>query len=531
MSESHSYNLLDEPWVPVVWRNDAAQPTAPKIGIREALQRAREVQCISHTAPFIEFGLYRVLITIVLDAYIVAGRRPTIGKMGTMLNKGQFDESILDGYLKKYSECFDLWGRESRFLQSPAVNAESEPISKMIAPVPSGTKIAFWHHCGENETSLSEAEAARELCAVAPFCFDYAPRDICTMGGDPPLYVLVMGKSLFQTIVCNLPRPSGRLTAEQEFKGGPTWRCRVTDAGDLPRSPTHAQAWTWPVRQICLAPGEGLKPVGRAVNSAGVGKTAARERVRAWRDPSAGTVTDASGVRHIRATDLIPISARRSGQGDQNPMVFWRDLLPMCLLGSEGEVLRGELVRSRPEVVTNAIRVAEEELLRLSVYGFVDKGGRNNKVFRTWFRSVLTLPSEVARDSRLSARAINAFNTTQKVGDALHTALGMLRPPVKATKGKRRPPGRGDVDALADFWQSLEPILTRTYLDALRGGNAKAEQELWNQIRSEARQALARATGPHRRTADGLFRIANASNWFERRLSRLLPKPVQEESR
>jgi hypothetical protein len=60
--------------------------------------------------------------------------------------------------------------------------------------------------------------------------------------------------------------------------------------------------------------------------------------------------------------------------------------------------------------------------------------------------------------------------------------------------------------------------LAGTYLEALRGGEHEAEQRLWTVIRREARDAFTLATGPQRRTADGLFRIANAANWLEKRL-------------
>jgi hypothetical protein len=57
-----------------------------------------------------------------------------------------------------------------------------------------------------------------------------------------------------------------------------------------------------------------------------------------------------------------------------------------------------------------------------------------------------------------------------------------------------------------------------------------AEGNLQGRVRKEGRDAFARATDPHRRTADGLFRIANASNWFEGRLAGLLPKLGREQN-
>lgn len=123
MNESRSYNLLDQPWIPVEWIS--ANQYESKIGIRTAFQRAHEIRCISHTAPFIEFGIYRLLIAIALDAYILKERRPTISKMRVMLEKGQFDNSV-DDYLNSYSKTFDLWDEENPFLQRRGVNGKKK---------------------------------------------------------------------------------------------------------------------------------------------------------------------------------------------------------------------------------------------------------------------------------------------------------------------------------------------------------------------------------------------------------------------
>ncbi|KXK11336.1 MAG: CRISPR-associated protein Cse1 [Armatimonadetes bacterium OLB18] len=208
-------------------------------------------------------------------------------------------------------------------------------------------------------------------------------------------------------------------------------------------------------------------------------------------------------------------------------MVLSRDLLPLFLIGSEGEALKGERRRSRPEVVTNALRATDDRRLNLALYGFIDKGGKNNKVFRSWLRSAFSFPAEVARDERLSYQALDAFKTAQKVADALQVALRMLRPKMAAAPRERknlRNSQRGETDALAGFWQRLEPSLARTFLDDLAEGKADAMKNLKGVLRSEARNAFKAAADPHRRDADGLFRIANASNYLERRLARLLPK-------
>ncbi|MEW6533421.1 MAG: type I-E CRISPR-associated protein Cse1/CasA [Thermodesulfobacteriota bacterium] len=525
MSEARSYKLLCNPWIPVVWRNDVVEPKAPKIGIQEALHRAHAIQCVSHTAPFIEFGLYRLLITIVLDAYIVSGQRPTIGKLRAMLEKGQFNEFIIDGYLKSHNEHLNLWAKDGPFLQHRlATDGGKQPSPKavvsMFPAIPSGTNVAHWHHYGEDEAGLSEDIAAQLLTTVSPFNFKVKPGEARTLAGDPPMYALVLGGNLFETIVLNLPRSSGRITAKQEQNNGPAWRTQL-DIEKLPKMPTVAQGFTWPVRVIELEYDGAM--VTKAINLAAYKKPTDKAKEKGgklydakygWRDPNAGIETTRDAITHIKARPDVPI---------------WRDAVPLFLVASEGEALRADRRRSRPEVISNALRVLDAPQFRVAVYGMRKKSGGGGDVkVEEWFRSVLKFPTEVARDSRLSSRAVDGFKTTQNVAVTLQHALRMLRPPVKASKGKKPPPGRADGDALADFWQRLEPVLSRTYLDELGSGDSEADARLHERIRKEARDAFARAAGPHRRTADGLFRIANASNWLEGQLSRRLPKQRQE---
>lgn len=521
-----SYNCLTERWIPVEWCNSDADQH-PKVGIREALKRAGEIKCIAHTAPFIEFGLYRLLITIVLDAYIVAGRRPTIGKMKAMLNRENrdFDSEVLDNYLNRYESCFDLWNRDNPFLQHAVVNnTNPQPISKLLAAIPSGVNVIHWHHFNENDTRITEELAAQLLTTISPWNFKVKPGEVRTLTVDPPMYALVLGNNLFETIVLNLPRPNGRLTFRKELNNGPAWRTQL-NLNELPKVPTITQGFTWPVRIIMLEDNGEL--IARSVNYAAYKKPTDRTRKEnekriaeektpyilfdvknGWRDPNAGVETDQNTIKHITASQNVPI---------------WQDAVPLFLVASEGESLSGEKRRSRPEVISNALRVLETPTFRVAVYGMRKKAEGSDTKVEEWFRSVLTLPTEVARDSRLASRAIDAFRRTQKVADALQIASRMLRPPVKGNYSKKMPQTRQDLNALFTFWRSLEPVLVEKYLNELNIEQFQAEGELYRTIRHQARETLRSIAEPHCRTADGLFRVANATNWFERKLAKLLP--------
>lgn len=525
MSGTPSYNLLNQPWIPVVRLEGSKM-----VGIRCALLQAQEIKSIAHTAPFIEFGLYRLLITIVLDAYIVAGKRPTIGKMKEMLAAKQFDTRIISDYLYKHRNGFELWGDDVRFLQrKPDAGKKPTAVVRMFAAIPSGTNVVHWHHEEEAEVAVPEAVAAQFLSAVSPWNFKTKPGEGRTLAGDPPMYALVLGGTLFETIILNLPRPSGRTSSKQERDNGPVWRTPLDDLAKLPKSPTVAQGYTWPVRIIRLEQGASVSQATNYAAYKGPSEKAIKANQKkisegktpdvlygnavAWRDPNAGTETDRDSIAHLRARPGVPV---------------WRDAVPLFLVASQGEALRGEKRRSRPEVVGNALRILNGKDLRIAVYGMRKKSGGGGDVkVEEWYRSRLDLPSEVARDERLSHQALDAFKSAQRVADALQVALRMLRPKMAALPSAKRDlrnTQRAEGDILAGFWQRLEPVLAHEFLDSLVSDQEDAKRDLERSLRKEARAGFSRAAAPLRRDADGLFRIANASNYLEGRLSRLLPK-------
>lgn len=67
-----SFDVLTEPWIPVV-RLDGA---ADELGILPCLEQAHHIGEIKDPSPIVEFGIYRLLVAFVLDALVLAGRRP-----------------------------------------------------------------------------------------------------------------------------------------------------------------------------------------------------------------------------------------------------------------------------------------------------------------------------------------------------------------------------------------------------------------------------------------------------------------------
>ena len=58
-----SFDILTQPWIPVVDKNGITQ----EIGLLEALEQAHAYQSVRDTSPMIEYSVYRFLIVLLMD--------------------------------------------------------------------------------------------------------------------------------------------------------------------------------------------------------------------------------------------------------------------------------------------------------------------------------------------------------------------------------------------------------------------------------------------------------------------------------
>lgn len=64
-----SYNLLVEPWIPILW-NDGRYG---RVGIREALRQAGHIHCITSASPLDLFAIHRFILTLLYWKADLAG--------------------------------------------------------------------------------------------------------------------------------------------------------------------------------------------------------------------------------------------------------------------------------------------------------------------------------------------------------------------------------------------------------------------------------------------------------------------------
>jgi len=121
--EERRFNLIDEPWIPVV--EQGMQPT--RVSLREGLLRAEDFLAIDGETPLQSVALLRLLIALVitiLSRYDQNGEEAELedpveakDRWLAVFKRGQLPAAAVEAYFKKWHDCFYLLGGEHPFLQ------------------------------------------------------------------------------------------------------------------------------------------------------------------------------------------------------------------------------------------------------------------------------------------------------------------------------------------------------------------------------------------------------------------------------
>jgi CRISPR system Cascade subunit CasA len=197
-----SFNVLTEPWIPAIRRDGSRD----ELGILTCLEQAHDLREIRDPSPIVEFGLYRLLVAFLLDALILAEKRPEDPlDLKALIEAGKFDRDLIHHYIERCGEVFDLFHPERPFLQTPMAKGKSKPLAGMYPVAPSGTNVGHWHHLPEERMTVSVPEGARLLTTVAPFMTAGGAGLSPSINGAPAIYALPLGENLFETLIVNIP--------------------------------------------------------------------------------------------------------------------------------------------------------------------------------------------------------------------------------------------------------------------------------------------------------------------------------------
>jgi CRISPR system Cascade subunit CasA len=396
-----SFDVLTRPWIPVTGRDGSLG----ELGILDTLAQAYALREIRDPSPIVEFGLYRLLVAFVLDALTFAGRRPQEPlDLRALLAEGGFETGLFESYVADCGDVFDLFGLERPFLQTVMDGEKSKPLAGLFPAMPSGTNAAHWLHVPEEEWAVTAEEAARLLATIAPFMTAGGAGLSPSINGAPGIYVLPIGRNLYETLVLNLP-----LRDEQDAGDGTVaWRNRTTPGRERSQA-TTVESLTWRPRRIQLL-----------AESDEEAKVRVREMRFARGDSTRLSWIDGSLAHRYDKEKVTPVRMR-----ENRPL--WRDAGPLLLL-SDAE--RGQeekrICFKRPDVVANAFAVDMEGIpARIHAYGM--RTDLKMKVFE-WTKSTWFVPPALGRSTRLGSLVQHELERAEKGAWALRSGVKSLYP-------------------------------------------------------------------------------------------------------
>ncbi len=213
--------MLTEPWIPARHPNGSVR----EYGVLELLEHAHELVEITDAMPNYEFGMYRFLFVFLMDAYHPKRQRD----IRALLEKGSFDMDLIRGYAEKCNqdgERFDLLDEKHPFMQQAEgwEKAELKSPANLNPALPSGNNHVHFDHTMESMSSMTLKEAVKALCAINLFCAAGVQGYPSTPSGAPPVYTIVKGETLFQTLTFGMA-PSGLF--EPYDTPGPVWKADI----------------------------------------------------------------------------------------------------------------------------------------------------------------------------------------------------------------------------------------------------------------------------------------------------------------
>ncbi len=438
--KAYSFNVLSEPWIPVTGAQGFEE-----LGIMEVLERAHELHGILDPSPLIQFGIYRLLVAFIMDAYDLRRR----DQLEDLLEKGRFDPEVLKRYVAECGNCFDLFDDKKPFLQSPLdelLDREPKTISYLLQHLPSGSNRIHFHHLEAGTQAFSPAICARGLCTIAPFITKGGSGLAQSINGVPPWYVQAKESNLFETLALNTI--SDALPKGMSRDGPPAWRSQDMIYGKEVNSVSLLEGLTWQPRRIRLIPGPGGVCtysnresdilVRTMIFSAGL----MARTTDAWTDPNVAYLITDKGCNPLR-----PHEGRD----------LWRDTGTFLLLRQGDYAGKGDKVRfERPQVVTQFRQLDEffehPRALKIEVYGVQTD---NNMKFFSWRYESMFLPAGLLGDLRSGPNVQKALEQADQVSYNLGKALKIAYP--------RN--GSGNDKAFAElirncqgrFWDNLHP--------------------------------------------------------------------------
>jgi CRISPR system Cascade subunit CasA len=525
--------LIHAPWIPARDR----EGSVVERGVLDILRAAHDIVGVSGDLPTQTFALTRLLLAVLHAAL----RGPKdIDEWGELWHAEALPVDMIEAYLSRHHERFDLFHPETPFLQTAELRTakdETFPLDRLIADVPNGVPFFATRR---GELSLTYAEAARWL--VHAQAFDPAGIKSGAVGDERvkngkgyPIGiawsgwlggVLLEGKTLKQTLLLNLLAADSATPRDPEVDL-PVWErppltvrdeSGYAEQGRAPVGPVDL--YTWPSRRIRLvadggrvtrvivANGNRLQPQNRM----------AFEPHTAWRRST-------NQERQLKSS--TPVYMPRAHDPDR---AIWRGLESMlpATIGRQGP---GPAERIAPGVLDWIGHLCIERVLpddfpvTFRAVGMIY--GSQSSVVEDVVHDTLDLVAVLTR--RDAAALVETVASCVRAADNAALALGNLAGDLVAAAGGE---GSGRRSRAREALYAEFDTAFREWLKDVGAGADLVDREItWHhtarQLTEDAAAELLRGVSPAvwegRVVRQQVMTAAHADNRFRRSLRQALP--------
>lgn len=439
-----SFNLWREPWIRVM----ALDGTRHSLSIEDVLLQAHTLKALYDPSPLTVCGVHR-LLAAVLQAMC---KPRELADIGEVLDEGHFAPAEIRLFATQHASRFDLFDPTAPFLQTGDVpldawrkpekvkgkniapragktqlpveqadlfddttedantngsatetpaKIDAKSVAYLLAEVPAGTNRTHFRHVTDDEHRLCPACCARGLVTIPAFATSGGAGIKPSINGVPPVYLLPVGDTLFQSLALSLAGDSYRPHIANAARQTAAWSGATTIArnGEL-HSVGYLESLTFPARRIRLFPLDDAgcctqcgvyTPVRVTSMLFEMGQSRPKD-APLWKDPFVA-------YRKPTAKDTDPPKPLRPNQGK----ALWREYGTLFLGDAE---LQPALVRQLTGLVEERI-VQPNQRLRFRCIGMKTDG--KAKIFE-WLDDALDVPPTLLRDERGAAAVREALS-------------------------------------------------------------------------------------------------------------------------
>ena len=514
----NSYNLLKEPWIPVL----DGSGNIIEMGIINLLKKAHEYIAISDSSPLMQYGIYRLLIAIVSDMFDIID----ITTIDELLEIEGFDNDVIDSYAEKWHDRFYLFHNERPFYQAP-LNEEfiekKKSISELFFHIPTGNNPIHFFHKLENSHAITPKICARGLCTLSAFTPSGGQGLSPSINKTPPWYVIIIGNNLFETLILNC---CGIPIEENANEGEVAWKQDIAvETNKKKSSASTLEGLTWQPRYISLIPDKG----GRGTFSGKKSEILVRNIIfeQGWK------------LEGDWVDPHVPYKITKKGKYSLRPLEdqrMWQHTGPLLLL-SRGTYKSSKSVQyEKPIIITQFQElkynstIEEDRPLIIEIYGL-----RSDKAKKIeWQVEKLGLPLNLVLSKEAGIRIQSSIDIASKVSHLLKSSLRKMKP--RDNKYTKNIFSNIIKSASSNYWDELESEFKDNFILKL-SKISESDHESFNNLLDEWKSTLKKVgfkilkkfIGPLDSNAEFIKRQLDAEKEFHSKINNILSNEKKKE--